>query len=76
MGLTCLSPVPPPSGLVAFQLANGQHRQLVQDLEAENILVRELLYPASVRACVHYFTLPQECDRLVAALKHWLQNHP
>ncbi|BCX11759.1 MAG: cysteine lyase [Thermosynechococcus sp.] len=76
VGLTCLSPVPPPSGLVAFQLANGQHRQLVQDLEAANILVRELLYPPSVRACVHYFTLPQECDRLVSALKQWMQANP
>lgn len=75
-GLTCLSPVPPASGLVSFQLANGQHRQLVADLEAADILVRELLYPASVRACVHYFTLPQECDRLVVALKDWLKQHP
>jgi len=75
-GLTCLSPVPPPSGLISFQLTNGQHRQLVHDLEAQDILVRELLFPPSVRACVHYFTLPEECDRFVLALKHWLQAHP
>lgn len=71
-GITCLSLIPPPSGLVSFQLADGRHGELVSFLEAENILVREILNPAAVRACVHYFSLRQECDLFLERVAHFL----
>ncbi len=70
-GVQCLTPTPPPSGLVTFQLDSGKHSQLVEWLEAQGILVRLLLFPNSVRACVHYLSLPSECDRLVAAIRQF-----
>lgn len=69
-GLTCLRTQPPESGLVSFQIASGQHRDLVARLESAGILVRLLLDPNCVRACAHYFTLESEIDRLVGAIGH------
>ncbi len=72
-GVQCLTQTPPPSGLVTFQLASGQHVKLVDWLEQRGILVRLLLFPNSVRACVHYMSLPSECDQLVAAIQEFLR---
>jgi L-cysteine/cystine lyase len=71
--IACLRTIAPPAaGLVSFQLKTRPtpqaHRQLVDDLEAQGILVRTLLKPSCVRACVHYLTRPTEVDRLVAAI--------
>jgi L-cysteine/cystine lyase len=66
--VTCLKETAPESGLVAFQLGNQQHRQLVAALESQQIFVRLLLNPNCVRACTHYFTTEAECDRLLAAV--------
>ena len=41
---------------------------LVDQLEAQGILVRVILKPNCVRVCVHYFTTEAEADRLVAAI--------
>lgn len=67
-GVHCLTLSPLPSGLVTFQLESGQHGKLVEWLENQGILVRLLLFPNSVRACVHYMSLWQECDQLIAAV--------
>ncbi len=77
----CLMPEPPRSGLVSFQvLAQRQpsakyHARLVEDLETTGILIRTLRYPSCVRACVHYFTLETELDRLIEAITDWVTTH-
>jgi len=70
--ITCLRSTPPEAGLVSFQLENGQHEQLVQFLEKQGYLLRTILDPVCVRACVHYFTLEAEIDRLLEAIQTFL----
>ncbi len=71
--------MPPQSGLVSFEIlaADGQpspahHVQLVKDLEADNTLLRILLHPHCVRACVHYFTLETEVQALGDLICQWV----
>ncbi|MCD8490347.1 MAG: aminotransferase class V-fold PLP-dependent enzyme [Desertifilum sp.] len=64
-----LKTTPPASGLISFQLENQQHPQLVQFLEQQGIFIRTLKNPDCVRACVHYFTLPSELDRLIEGIQ-------
>ncbi|MGA7935981.1 MAG: aminotransferase class V-fold PLP-dependent enzyme [Kovacikia sp.] len=68
-GVTCLRNQPPAAGLISFQLPGQSHKQLVQFLEAQGILVRTILDLDCVRACVHYLTLESEIDRLVEAIQ-------
>jgi L-cysteine/cystine lyase len=65
----CLKTSPPESGLVSFQLEGKAHHSIVNQLETEGIFVRTLLNPDCIRACVHYFTLDAEIDRLIAAIE-------
>ncbi|NES68164.1 MAG: aminotransferase class V-fold PLP-dependent enzyme [Okeania sp. SIO2D1] len=68
--INCLRTAPPEAGLVSFQLTNGKsHQQLVEYLEKQGIMVRTILDPDCVRACVHYFTQEAEIDKLVAEIK-------
>jgi L-cysteine/cystine lyase len=67
-GVQCVLPAPPLSGLVSFRLMNGNHEQVVQRLEADSIYIRNIVYPDSLRACVHYLTTVAEIDRLVGAI--------
>lgn len=63
--ITCLQPQPPQSGLIAFQIAQGQSSDVVQQLESKGFYLRTLTYPpGTIRACVHYLTLESEIDRL------------
>jgi L-cysteine/cystine lyase len=64
----CLRTTQPDSGLIAFQLDNGQHKALVHSLEQQGIYVRLLLHPNCIRACTHYLTTDAEIDRLVEAV--------
>lgn len=73
-GVQCLSETPPLAGLVSFQTPNFPHPELVRRLEAQQILVRLIPFPNCVRACVHYFTLEAECDRLVEAVENCLKQ--
>ncbi|RMF62400.1 MAG: aminotransferase class V-fold PLP-dependent enzyme [Cyanobacteria bacterium J069] len=66
--VVCLRTAPPAAGLVSFQVAGGRHAQIVQTLEQQGFLLRTLLYPDCVRACVHYFTLESEIEQLVGAI--------
>lgn len=68
-GVVCLRSQPPEAGLISFQLGQKSHKQVVHRLEAQNIMVRTILNPDCIRACVHYFTLEEEIDRLVTALE-------
>ncbi len=66
----CLSKTPPQAGLVSFVLTKNQsHKQLVDFLEQQGFMLRTLLEPDCVRACVHYFTQRSEIDQLVEAIK-------
>ncbi|MGL5064885.1 MAG: aminotransferase class V-fold PLP-dependent enzyme [Microcoleus sp.] len=65
----CLRTSPPEAGLVSFQLTNGMpHNKLVNLLEKQGIMVRTILNPDCVRACVHYLTTEEEIDKLVGAI--------
>ncbi|MGB3265946.1 MAG: aminotransferase class V-fold PLP-dependent enzyme, partial [Microcoleus sp.] len=65
----CLRTSAPEAGLVSFRLTNGMpHNKLVDLLEKQGIMVRTILNPDCVRACVHYFTTEAEIDRLVGAI--------
>jgi L-cysteine/cystine lyase len=67
-GVSCLRQQPPATGLVSFQVAGFSPVDLVLRLEQQQILVRQIPFPNCLRACVHYFTLESDCDRLVAAV--------
>jgi L-cysteine/cystine lyase len=75
-GITCLGSTAPDAGLISFQVSQLQanssptqtHQSLVNFLEARGILVRSIPYPNCVRVGVHYFTLVEDCDRLVAEI--------
>ncbi|MEB3356856.1 MAG: aminotransferase class V-fold PLP-dependent enzyme [Synechococcales bacterium] len=69
--LHCLRLAPPEAGLVSFQVKRPEvkHSELVKALERQGFMLRTLLDPDCIRACVHYFTLEDECDRLIAALR-------
>lgn len=67
-GISCLKFSPPQAGLVSFQAAGHSHKKLVESLEEQGFLLRTLANPECIRACVHYFTLPDEVERLVEAI--------
>jgi L-cysteine/cystine lyase len=64
----CLLPAPPASGLISFRVDGVSPAPAVQKLEDENIYIRNIGYPNSLRACVHYLTTEEEIDRLIAAI--------
>jgi L-cysteine/cystine lyase len=71
----CLKASPPLSGLVSFTLENNHsHAEMVKKLEKQGFQIRRLLSPDCLRACVHYFTLPEEIDQLVAAITQCLKE--
>lgn len=77
-----ISAKPPLSGLVSFQvldaaetLATDLHIKLVKDLEAESTMLRTLLHPHCVRACVHYLTLESEIEALGDRIFQWLDEN-
>lgn len=68
-GIKCLSNSPPQAGLVSFQIANIDHQKFVAALEKRGFLLRTIVYPDCIRACVHYFTSPAEIERLIEAIR-------
>lgn len=66
--VNCLRSSPPETGLISFQLRSQSHRPLVTSLEANGFMVRVILDPDCVRACVHYLTSETEIDQLVEAI--------
>ena len=67
--VSCLKATPPEAGLVSFQVAGVTHKKLVDTLEQQGFLLRTIADPDCIRACVHYLTLPEECDRLLEAIR-------
>jgi L-cysteine/cystine lyase len=73
-GIQCLKKSPPEAGLVSFRVTDIlSHKSLVEALEKQGFLLRTLAHPNSVRACVHYFTLPAEIEQLVEAISQLIQ---
>jgi L-cysteine/cystine lyase len=64
-GVTPVSPTPPESGLVAFQLASGYHDRAALHLEQSRIYLRQILNPDCLRASLHYFTTESEIKTLI-----------
>lgn len=67
--VSCLKHTPPAAGLVSFQVAGIEHKELVNSLEEQGFLLRTIADPDCIRACVHYLTLPEEIDRLLKAIE-------
>lgn len=67
-GVKCLKKSPPEAGLVSFQVPNQNHLSLVNHLEQQRFFLRTIANPDCIRACVHYLTLTQEIDSLIAAI--------
>ncbi|KOR36971.1 MULTISPECIES: aminotransferase class V-fold PLP-dependent enzyme [Planktothricoides] len=74
-GITCLRHTAPESGLVSFQIEPKRlnkaitYESLSKTLETNKIIIRTIPHPHCFRACVHYFTLESEIDRLVSQIK-------
>ena len=70
MGSTLpLLTVPPPAGLVSFQLPSGpEPSDLVKHLGTQGLWIRDLADPACLRACTHVLSQNTELDALVQAL--------
>ncbi len=67
--INCLKNSPPESGLVSFTVdSNMSHQTIVQKLEKQGFLLRTLRDPDCIRACVHYFTLPDEIEQLIKTI--------
>jgi len=70
--VACLRTAPPESGLISFQVGDRTattHGQLARQLEQQGILLRTILDPTCLRACVHYFTTEAELEQLVEAIR-------
>ena len=65
---TPLLEVPPPAGLVSFQLGNEPPEAVVERLGQRDIWLRSLDDPHCLRACAHISTQDDEIDQLLAAL--------
>lgn len=61
-----VSPARPESGLVAFEVEDAD--ATVERLAAEDVIVRTLPRPDTVRASVHVFNTAEDIDRLAGAL--------
>ena len=67
--INCLKNTPPKSGLVSFTVDSSMsHKSIVNKLEKQGFLLRTLRDPDCIRACVHYFTLPDEIEQLIKAI--------
>jgi L-cysteine/cystine lyase len=73
-GIECLKKTPPESGLISFKLTRGKSpRELVINLEKQGIILRTILNPDCVRACVHYFTEEREMAQLVSSINEYVK---
>jgi len=73
--VNCLSHTPPDAGLIAFQIKSQRpkiHAEVVNALEKQGFMLRTILDPDCIRACVHYFTQESEIDQLMTALRSLL----
>ncbi|MGK7884981.1 MAG: aminotransferase class V-fold PLP-dependent enzyme [Crocosphaera sp.] len=67
--VNCLKNSPPEAGLVSFTVdSNISHNNIVKQLETQGFLLRTIRDPDCIRACVHYFTLPDEIEQLIKTI--------
>ncbi len=67
--INCLKKSSPEAGLVSFKVdSNINHKTIVYKLEKQGFLLRTIRDPDCIRACVHYFTLPDEIEQLIKAI--------
>ncbi|MDJ0662275.1 MAG: aminotransferase class V-fold PLP-dependent enzyme [Crocosphaera sp.] len=67
--IKCLKKSPPEAGLVSFTVdSNMSHKIIVEQLENQGFFLRTIGVPDCIRACVHYFTLPDEIEQLIKAI--------
>lgn len=66
--------VEPLSGIVSFRMNSGTHRELVDRLESQGILVREIPDPHCVCVCSHYFTTDDEIDSFLQAVEDFVES--
>ncbi len=79
--ISCLKSTSPDAGLVSFQFgesllkSGASHDKLVKFLEKEHqVMVRTILQPDCVRACVHYWTLDSEIERIIEGIQDYCQQ--
>jgi L-cysteine/cystine lyase len=71
--IQCLKTSPPEAGLVSFQVKGDRsHLQIVNELEKRGFFLRTIADPDCIRACVHYFTLASEIEKLVAIIQEFI----
>lgn len=73
--VTCLRTAPPEAGLVSFVLESGEHKGLVQFLQEQGVMVRTILDPSCVRACVHYFTDEGEIEEVLQQIRRFVEGN-
>ena len=61
--------VPPPAGLVSFELSGEDPERVVKRLGEQGIWLRSLDDPHCLRACTHITTTEAEIDQLLGALQ-------
>ncbi|MDJ0843865.1 aminotransferase class V-fold PLP-dependent enzyme [Crocosphaera sp.] len=67
--IKCLKNSPPEAGLVSFTVDSPMsHKTIVEQLEGQGFFLRTIRDPDCIRACVHYFTLPDEIEQLIKAI--------
>jgi L-cysteine/cystine lyase len=71
--IQCLKTSPPEAGLVSFRVKGDRsHLQIVNELEKRGFFLRTIADPDCIRACVHYFTLASEIEKLVATIEEFV----
>jgi acyl transferase domain-containing protein/selenocysteine lyase/cysteine desulfurase len=72
--VTALLPSPPEAGIVSFRPADRSPEELVSFLEARGVITRRVTDPEGVRVCIHYFTSPEESERLWGGIEDFLRG--
>ncbi|MCU0535012.1 MAG: aminotransferase class V-fold PLP-dependent enzyme [Hydrococcus sp. Prado102] len=71
--IQCLKTSPPEAGLISFRVKGDRsHLQIVNELEKRGFFLRTIADPDCIRACVHYFTLASEIEKLVASIQEFV----
>jgi L-cysteine/cystine lyase len=60
---------PPAAGLVSFTVKGKSHKEVCEQLESRNIILRTIPKPDCIRASIHYFTGDTDRNKLIEALR-------
>jgi L-cysteine/cystine lyase len=70
--VNCLKNTPPEAGIVSFQIDGIKSIDLVDFLEQKGFYLRTIAHPDCIRACVHYLTLTEEIEALIAEIQSFI----